>query len=207
MAVLSNVAQTYPSVIKQTIQPTSQKGIFSVGLWHNGELVKINVDADLPVYDGSSNVLTNAGFGSKGCMWVALIEKAYAMIRSDGSYDSLTAGWMDEADVALGGTAYKSYSATSAITLLKAIDTEVSAGKAVTYSTNYIPPGVNLVEAHAYSVVSVIKDKNGVPTSLRLRNPWGTDGYYVKDGADDGYVTVTAKQAFLSFGAYVVAQF
>ena len=51
-----------------------------------------------------------------------------------------------------------------------------------------------IVEGHAYAVLGVDTDASGNFTGLRLRNPWGVDGAG-NDGADDGYVTLTAHQA------------
>ena len=46
-------------------------------------------------------------------------------------------------------------------------------------------------------VEEVLKDVKGMPVALRLRNPWGNDGVGW-DGINDGYVTLTAKQAHVS---------
>ena len=56
--------------------------------------------------------------------------------------------------------------------------------------------GSNLAGYHAYAVDGVVTNASGVPTHLRLRNPWAVDGYSgTTDGANDGYVTITAQQA------------
>ena len=47
-------------------------------------------------------------------------------------------------------------------------------------------------------------DKKGRPVSIRLRNPWGVDGAG-HDGADDGYVTITAAQMLKNMSGVVVA--
>ncbi len=52
---------------------------------------------------------------------------------------------------------------------------------------------------------AVVTNSSGVPTHLRLRNPWGVDGNSVTDGANDGYVTVTAQQAYDSFLGFTSA--
>jgi hypothetical protein len=47
-------------------------------------------------------------------------------------------------------------------------------------------------------VESVTDNVAGVPVSVTLRNPWG-DAV-----ADDGYITITAKQAFSAFAGVVI---
>ena len=61
-----------------------------------------------------------------------------------------------------------------------------------------------LIGFHAYTVEAVNYDSAGVATSLRLRNPWGVDGAG-SDGANDGYVTVTAAQALSCFLGFTSA--
>jgi hypothetical protein len=46
--------------------------------------------------------------------------------------------------------------------------------------------------------VQVIADAAGTLKSLVLRNPWGMDGAG-SDGRNDGYVTLTAAQAYASW--------
>jgi hypothetical protein len=84
------------------------------------------------------------------------------------------------------------------------IATDVGSGKAVTYATSTITGGAPLVGYHAYTVDAVIYDSNGVATSIRLRNPWGVDGAG-SDGANDGYVTLTASQALANMLGYTAA--
>ena len=69
----------------------------------------------------------------------------------------------------------------------------IAAGKAVTFAVNHPPAGSPLIGNHAYTVDHVNSDG-----TVTLRNPWGVDGAG-SDGKDDGYVTITAAQAFGAF--------
>ena len=76
-------------------------GTVIVQLNKNGKAVYVHEDESLPVSNGS---LAYAGLGAQNCTWVALMEKAWTYVRtSTASYASINAGWMDEADAALGG--------------------------------------------------------------------------------------------------------
>ena len=64
--------------------------------------------------------------------------------------------------------------------------------------------GAPLLASHAYTVDGINVDATGNPITLRLRNPWGVDGAE-NDGNNDGYVTVTAQQAYDSMLGVVSA--
>lgn len=49
--------------------------------------------------------------------------------------------------------------------------------------------GYGLIDDHAYTVLSVQRNANGL-TTVTLRNPWGADGP-VRQGADDGVITIS----------------
>ncbi len=62
--------------------------------------------------------------------------------------------------------------------------------------------GADIITDHAYTVVSVGTDASGTLTTLTVRNPWGVND---AGGTGNGYVTLTAKQAFDSFLGFVSA--
>src|SRR5205085_8794578 len=129
-----------------------------------------------------------------------VMEKAFTFYRrSQGTYSSISAGWMSEAFSALGASASSVWtgSVDDSSTLISQIDLLLSSGKAVAFAVNNVPAGVPLVGNHAYTVDAVTDNGDG-SFSLRLRNPWGIDGAG-SDGANDGYVTLTATQAFASY--------
>ena len=60
-----------------------------------------------------------------------------------------------------------------------------------------------MITSHAYTVDHVVDNGDGT-FSVVVRNPWGVDGNTSNDGANDGYVTLTAAQAYVALG-YVQA--
>lgn len=163
------------------------------------------VDNDLPVANASSFSPVYASLGAQSSMWVAVVEKAYAHYRTGANtYASIASGWAVDVNRAFGSTsagekAISSYS--SAAALANDIYTRWASYQAVTigFAGGSIASGAPLVNSHMYTVVSVTRNAAGVVTSIRLRNPWGTDGAG-NDGSNDGYVTVTPAQLFGSTG-------
>ena len=133
------------------------------------------------------------------------MEKAFAYFRTNTvAYGELSGGWMDEASTALGLGDISRYYSSGEQTLINLVASELAAGRAVTYACGTIVGGAPLVTYHAYSVESIGYDANGNATTIRLRNPWGVDGAG-SDGANDGYVTITAAQAHACFLALTAA--
>jgi len=127
------------------------------------------------------------------------MEKAYACFRQGGlvNYSDLDGGWMSEAFNDLGYDNNEIWDVSNGDELLNQISNELAAGKAVTMAINTPYGGAPVIGSHAYMVVSVDTDAQGHKT-LVLRNPWGIDGIG-HDGANDGYVRLTASQAYGSF--------
>jgi hypothetical protein len=163
-----------------------------------GSKVFVRVDGDLPV--DSMGRLFYADRGGQSSIWVAIMEKAYACYRNANvaSYGNLDSGWMDEAFLHLGYSPSSLWSASSATLLMNQIKAQLDAGRAVTLGTKLPELGAPVIASHAYSVVQVIADAAGTLKSLVLRNPWGMDGAG-SDGRNDGYVTLTAAQAYASW--------
>lgn len=197
LAPLASLAQQNPDLIRRLVVELGD-GTFAVR-FESGGTAYVRVDADLPTWRGETNPVY-AALGAEGSMWVALIEKAFAFIRrGEATYASIDGGWLDEAYPLLGVTA-KSINRdnTLSIDALARIKTELDAGAAMTWATYRVPAGIPLVSYHAYSIDAVHLDAAGRPSGLRLLNPWGTDGMG-DDGADDGYITLTAQQAAAVF--------
>jgi hypothetical protein len=152
----------------------------------------VRVDADLPTY--ASGLPAYAHTGAQGSMWVAVMEKAFAFYRRNaGTYASLSGGWMNEAYAAMGKPSTSSYASSNSNWLINTIKQALDLRQSVTFAVKSAN-GAPLIGGHAYSVDSVVKDKSGKVTGIKLRNPWGVDGAG-NDGADDGYVTITSAQA------------
>jgi len=200
LAVLSSLARHCPDVIRQSIVDLGD-GTYAVRFQRRGVEYYVRVDADLPV--APTGGLAYADLGRQGALWVAIFEKAYAIFRGgEASYASLSGGWLDEVCEALGLKARKR-TFDDASALLEWIKGELDAGRAVTFGTK-LSKGAPVLARHAYSVDSVVTDEAGRLIGLRLRNPWGLDA--VSDGSpDDGYVTLTGRQALASHWMVVSA--
>jgi hypothetical protein len=107
---------------------------------------------------------------------------------------------MSEAFDALGYTSHAIWDGDDAQDLLDKVADELAQDKAVTVAILNPARNSPLIASHAYEVVSV----DTAAGTLVLRNPWGIDGIGT-DGQDDGYVRVTAQQAFVSFWGVISA--
>ena len=196
LATLASVAETNQNVIKQSVVDLGD-GTYAVQLADsNGAKTFVRVDNELATYSWNSSLPAYAKLGNEGSMWVAVIEKAYAHFRTGvSSYDSISAGWMSEAFTALGTPLSSTWNASSSDNLIAQIETQLAQGKAVTAACFANPSGCNMVTSHAYTV-DRIETHNDGSKSVVVRNPWGVDGYSSNDGHNDGYVTLTAAQAF-----------
>jgi hypothetical protein len=207
LSVLASVAKTDPAAIRESVADLGD-GTYAVQFTTDaGDRVFVRVDNELATWNWSKGkTLAYADFGAQGSMWVAVMEKAFAFVRNGaaGTYAGIEAGWMDESYAALGFGSRSFFTDSgsqpfSGAGLLALVRRELDAGNSVTYAANAPADGANLVAGHAYTVDSVGLDAHGNAVSLRLRNPWATDGYASTDGANDGYVTLTAQQAAASF--------
>ena len=202
LATLSSIAKADPGLIRQSVVGLGD-GTYAVHFARGGNDVYVRVDADLPTW--SSGAMAYAGQGAQGSLWVAIMEKAYAFFRRNlGTYASLEGGWMNEVYSALGATSSTIAKADDGPALLQQIKDLLDLNRSVTFGVLNAPAGSPLISYHAYMVDSVGVDAQGNPTTLTLRNPWGFDGAGF-DGADDGYVTVTAEQALGAFWSVMSA--
>src|SRR6202023_2969401 len=95
-------------------------GTYEVKFDLAGKSTVDRVDGKLPATPGGS--LAYAGLGTGGSIWVAIIEKAYAVARNNThSYAALDSGWMDEAYAVLGDSSHSTFSADSAASLLSTL--------------------------------------------------------------------------------------
>jgi hypothetical protein len=193
LASLAAVAQTDPNQIRQDIVQLSD-GTFLVRFMSGTKPVYEHIDGTLPS-EGGNPVFAQLGQGNS--TWVPLMEKALAAFRYNGgdSYSNISGGWMNEAYTDLGISNANNFYWSSATAMLQQIQTELKSHEAVTAGILSVPSGTPLIANHAYTIVAVTTDSNGNLTGLTLRNPWGTvgiNGY----ASNNGYVTVTAAQAF-----------
>ena len=82
------------------------------------------------------------------------------------------------------------------VRMLEAIDSYLDRGYSVVYSTKDTQPSGSKVRPdHVVLVDRVIRDRRGVTTGVVLRDQYKTDDPDVRDGNNDGYVTLTSAQA------------
>ena len=208
LSTLAATAGTKPDAIRDSITDLGD-GTYAVRFKTSTGLSKFyRVDNDLPVYKNSST-LAYARLGAESSVWVAVAEKAYAHFRrSQSTYNSINGGWMGEAFTTLGLNSQSSLwknQATSGDDYLNWVQQQLDAGYTVTMGVINPPGQLNLIGGHAYTVVGVQTNDDGT-RSLIVRNPWGVDGYRTTDGAQDGYVTLSAADAFSGIDAFVAAK-
>jgi hypothetical protein len=199
LSTLSSVASTDPKLIEKDIVADGN-GVYTV-IFGAGKGTQVNVNADLPVMpDGQ---LAYAQLGTQNSLWVALYEKAFAEYQNPkaNSYAAIVGGWMNEAFSALGLTSKTAMTESSPAGLITTLQSDLKAGDFTTFGTvSTLPTGSPLIADHAYEVNSVQVDSNGTPLSITLRNPWGSGS------ANDGFVTITAQQAYSAFVGIVTAK-
>ncbi len=197
VATLSSIAKINPARIQQSIVDLGD-GTYAVQFARNGQNSFVRIDGNLPVWSGSHS-LAYANTGSDGSTWVALMEKAFTEFRSttqSASYNNIESGWMDEAYSALGTTTADYNFFNNADSMMTQVDQLLKAGKSVTMAVNQAPADAQMVSGHAYTIDRVETDASG-KKMLVVRNPWAVDGYgTAKDGVNDGYVKLTAAQAY-----------
>ena len=170
LADLAATAQADPNRIRQSIVNLGD-GTYAIEFTDgSGNPEYVRMDGDLPAINGQP---VYAGLGAQNSLWVALMEKAYAVVR-DGSntYDSIGTGTPGTVFEQLGASyvgGYGSYS--DGQQLLSNIASELDEGQAITYGMN----------DHVYTVDSV----NLSAGTMVLRNQVG--GVYVTLDATDAY--------------------
>lgn len=202
LVVLSSMAALNPAKLRESVVELGD-GTYAVQFRRGSARMFVRVDADLPVRP-ESEMPAYAALGAQDAMWVAVIQKAHAVVRTArGSYTGLDGGWMRES-YSLFGAKSQTFWTSNADALMRTIQLLLNAGRSVTYATVEPPAGAPLLSSHAYTVVGVEVDGTGRAVALRLRNPWGRDGAG-SDGNDDGFVTVPAHQAVAALAGVCTA--
>ena len=187
LSALASIAAVDPNRIRQSIVDLGD-GTYAVRLYNgNGQADYVRVDGDLPAI--SAGNLEFANFGAQGSLWVALMEKAFAAVRTGAdSYASIDSGQPSETYQDLGSTDLWGMGIpSSASQLIDQMASDLATGAAVSYTTG--AGTSDIVGGHAYMVSSV----NTATGMITLYNPWGS------------YVTVTAQDALLAFGGECAA--
>ena len=204
LSTISAIAKVDPAAIRKDII-NNQDGTYTVDFTNGSGVKPIRVSADLPTY--SDGQLAYAGLGAGHSIWVAVLEKAFADFRTAAkNYASLSGGWMAEVFSDLGIKSQSTYATASATALGILMAKDLNAKDAATFATgDTIADGAPLIADHAYEINAINLDASGKPVSVQMRNPWGVDGAG-NDGDNDGYVTMTIKQAYDNLSGIVVAK-
>jgi hypothetical protein len=197
LSTLASIAKTDAKTIENSICDMGD-GTYSVEFHVKGVAVYERVDNDLATYSWSHTTPAYANLGAGSSMWVAIFEKAFADFRqTKNTYASINAGMMSEVYTDFGDTSatITPSGAADANTYAQQIEALLDSGKSVTAAVYNVPAGANLIGSHAYTITGVTQNNDG-SYSVTVRNPWGVDGNTSTDGNNDGYVTLTAAQAF-----------
>ena len=198
LAPVASLAKVAPQYITDRMVDLGD-GTYAVDFERDGGHHFVRVDGDLPVdADGHPYY---AGLGRDGSIWGAVLEKAWAFFRKGvGTYDSINWGKVSEPYHAFGVRGVNRTFTASTFSpkggILEAVDSYLDDGHSVVYSTKDVQPSGSKVRPdHVVLVDRVIRDGDGDATGIVLRDQYKTDDPDVKDGSDDGYVTLTAAQA------------
>ena len=198
LSTLGTIAKLDQTKIEQSITALGD-GTFAVEFFKGTTPVFERVDANLPTYNWSTTTPAYENVGQdNSIVGSAMIEKAFTYFRKgQNSYASISSGIMSEVYSDFGATSatITPGGAADANTFAQQIEALIDSGKSVTAAVYNVPAGANLIGDHAYAVISVTHNNDG-SYSVVVRNPWGVDGNTSTDGNNDGYVTLTAAQAF-----------
>jgi hypothetical protein len=181
-----------------TLAPTKVTVSFD-GTWHSGP------------WNGtlSSEMANDPMEAVSGEFWTILYQRAYLQLMSN-----LYPGTQQYANPQNATAAVTGRTSGSLVNSgsgfgtadLQAMAQALSLGHVVVAGTGPAATAVDpmLKTAHAYTVISVFT--SGSTTYVRLRNPWGVDGLQAsRDGADDGYITLTWASFRLAFSSITAA--
>jgi hypothetical protein len=200
LASLASLADSDPDILRQMIVSLGD-GTYAVRFYRNNQEVYLRLDADLPIYSGTS--LSYAKITPDNEIWVALAEKAYCYFRyGQNSYDSISGGWMSTVyQEVTGKSASTLWTGDSAASLALSIANALAAGHAVTAGSYSSPPSP-IIGGHAYEVKAI--QGAGGSAIVTVYNPWGVDGRG-SDGSNDGLVQISMTQFQECFSAVVVS--
>ena len=183
MARLAALAKTYPQHIKDMVVELGD-GTYAVQFHKEGG-GKAFVRVDSNLWKNADGNPMYADLGNQGSMWVAIVEKAWAIYRNgNASYEQISGGGGSgniDRDVALGlKTVSMKDVAPNGLEYVKLIKAALAAGKGVnlggpakmTNNTAMVPENKDRA-AHIYMVHSVQTNAQGIPVKLKLYNLYG----------------------------------
>jgi hypothetical protein len=200
LAALASVAAADPSLLRGVVTDLGD-GTYAVRIMQGKSARYYRLDADLPVRPGNAVSPAYGQLGADNSLWVALVEKAFALDRG-GSYKNLDrGGWMSVAYTALGLTARTLLPGSSPMGMLMLAAGQLAFGQAVTLATKRQVGESPVMPNHAYMLEGVEVDARGMPTVVHLRNPWSYDGPRA-----NGRVSVPAVALYAALSGAVVAR-
>jgi len=173
----------------------NDNGTYTVTFYRDGKPVQVTVDGSVP-RDGTSAEFAHGdpGWGSDGPSWIAVYEKAFAQLK--GGYGDIEGGFGDQGMEALTGRNADRHDSDdlSFADIAHHLDegTPMTAGSKQhttghlwwSHDEEKVEVGDDtVVSLHEYTVVDV--DLGAHPPTVRLRNPWGSNG-----GVDE-FITMT----------------
>jgi Calpain family cysteine protease len=194
IGLLASLANTTPSAITGSLVDMGD-GTYVVRFYAGGDARYYRVSNQFASIGEGIGRLYYAGYGAANTIWVPVIEKAFAYFRrGENTYASINGGSFGEVYDALGiqSSTFNPASYTDA-QLFTALSSRLAAGKSVAFATTLTP--LNLVQAHAYSLLSVA-NVNGV-YKYTVRNPWGCKGRNVESST--GIAVLTYAQMLANF--------
>jgi Ca2+-binding RTX toxin-like protein len=202
VATLASVARTKPQFIRNMVVDLGD-GTFAVQLFSGptSQRMFVRVDADLWVNEENQPIF--ARFGTNGCLWAPIVEKAAALLYG-GTYGVLDNDRPEHAMTALG-ISHKGLGLPMMILLKSQLDGGGALVASSKGSDKHVMWGGQIVSNHAYAVTAVDVKKN----TVTIYNPWGTDtgggthDWYDASG-NDGFITITGKEFFSYFARVTV---
>jgi hypothetical protein len=207
LAVLSSIAETNPNFIQNDLIEDNhdgtytikfQKGFYSVMGKPKPFYVTVNNTIpvnkyDFPVYAHSLHLNE---------FWVSIIEKAYAQFKG-GTYRAIDGLAIEEAYFNLTGKRsikVLDHRHLSENEIDRQLKDAIDNGRHIFASSNQNAPGQGIADDHAYAMLGIEEDRNGVKRVI-LRNPWGqSTNHTLNDRKDTGILKLTFAKYLYYFG-------
>lgn len=185
VAAISHIAEKPGRIEKLFLNnknTQSPSGIYGVNIYVLGFPMTVMVDEYLPLIsqeDGSSTTIFSK-VNDGGALWAPLLEKAFA--KRYGNYEHIEKGLPSEAVRALTGAPYKEYlhknlnidELWQLVSTKDKFDDFISVG---TENAADAEDGVGSDKGYSYSVIGTHTLKKDNTRLIKIRNPWGNEGF------------------------------
>jgi len=194
LSSLAAFAQVNPAKLQQSAVDMGD-GTYDVRFYTNGVPVDVRVSNNFISGPYCMGSFLFAHPGANNAVWAAVMEKAFCYFTTGvNTYDSLLAGDMSEtySDLNVASNSF-TIEPIGDSALYNVFATALNDHDAVTLCSSW--PS-ELVSGHAYTLIRVYQDSNGVDQYV-VRNPWGCSGVPLENSL--GYATLTYDQFMASF--------